>query len=325
MPAVFGKLTGPRYLEEHAANKIRPSTTERYRQAAVDFTAWALPRSYFPSSAGEWDDLLVEYLHEQGADYTRAKFETLVSAVEFFFPTYKKKLAWSHQVISGWTATASIRHTVPLGKQAAKLIAMYFSSYGHARLGLGVIIQASVGLRPSELLGLVTGDVLLPEHQGRTLSEIPASLALGARTGTKVKRAQFVLLGKQHGKLVAFLRALVRRTPDGARLFPASQSLYRTLLAQAQRDLGVELGWTPHSPRAGFATDARSEGLPFTEIQEIGRWSSASSLRTYLDVVGSANIGTTLRAAGLADALRFASTNWPTYFPPSVLEYPKSG
>ena len=115
MPAVFGKLTGPRYLEPHAAEKIRLSTTDRYRQAAVAFTAWALQRSYYPSTAGEWDDLLVEYLHEQGEDYTRAKFETMVSAGEFFFPQYKKKLAWSHQVISGWATASKIIERAQMG------------------------------------------------------------------------------------------------------------------------------------------------------------------------------------------------------------------
>ena len=320
MPAVHGKLTGPRFLETHAAVKVQESTLKRYRDVSEVFSAWALSNSYFPNTAGEWDDLLVEFLHEQGETYTRSKFSTLVAAVEFFFPQYKHKFNWSHQVLSGWNVSAEIRHTIPLGKHAAKLLATYFATYGHARLGLGMILQATVGLRPSEMLGLQAQDILLPEHQGRTLSEIPASLALGARTGTKVKRPQFVLLDKKQAKLVSFLRALVKRTPQHGRLFPASQSLYRALLVQAQLDLGVRVGWTPHSPRAGYATDARSEGVSFTEIQEVGRWASASSLRTYLDVVGSSNIAVTLKARGLADALRFSSEHWPRYFPIEALE-----
>ena len=88
MPSVHGKLTGPRFLELHHAERVTGNTLQRYRDAAHKFSCWSLKNCYFPSSAGEWDDLLVEFLHEQSEDYSRSMFATLVSSVEFFFPQF---------------------------------------------------------------------------------------------------------------------------------------------------------------------------------------------------------------------------------------------
>eukprot|EP00959_Pyramimonas_sp_CCMP1952_P295399 6178501-Pyramimonas_sp.AAC.1 len=46
-------------------------------------------------------------------------------------------------------------------------------------------------------------------------------------------------------------------------------------------------GWSPHSPRSGWATDSRAEGASFAEIREGGRWVSDFSLRIHLDVRGA--------------------------------------
>ena len=60
----------------------------------------------------------------------------------------------------------------------------------------------------------------------------------------------------------------------------------------------MDIRWTPHSPRAGFATDAVAAGRPIAFIQEEGRWRSADSFRTYVDVVSAAAIGADLAKAG---------------------------
>ena len=313
------RLVGPRFLEPHVAKRIAPTTLYRYQAAALAFTAWAGREGYAPSTVEEWDDLLVEYLYENGHILTRSKFQSVVAAAEYFFPLLRRKLAWCHQVIDGWNVEADIHHTVPLGKGSSKLVAMHMSSLGYARLGVGCVLQAHTGLRPGELLAIVPRDILFPEDQGRHLKDMPASIALGTKKGTKVKRPQFVLLDHRLELIVALLRIIVRMTPAHMRLFPYSQSLYRKVLARVQSDLGLQLGWTPHSPRAGFASDSRTEGWTFEEVREAGRWSSDSSLRTYLDIIGSANIATALRARGLSPALRYAAVHWTSYFPPEAL------
>ena len=48
--------------------------------------------------------------------------------------------------------------------------------------------------------------------------------------------------------------------------------------------------FTPHSGRAGFATDALLAGRDFTSIREDGRWLSDASLRVYLDAVAMCSL-----------------------------------
>ena len=59
----------------------------------------------------------------------------------------------------------------------------------------------------------------------------------------------------------------------------------------ALKDLDLaDLAYTPHSPRAGWATTLRLGGMPFTEIQERGRWQNAATLRIYLDAVAASKV-----------------------------------
>ena len=79
--------------------------------------------------------------------------------------------------------------------------------------------------------------------------------------------------------------------------------------------MGLDVGWTPHSGRAGFASDCRAEGRPFEEIREAGRWQSDSSLRIYLDIVGAHQILQQFREKGLSTHLRYAESSWQQHFP----------
>ena len=78
--------------------------------------------------------------------------------------------------------------------------------------------------------------------------------------------------------------------------------------------LGTNLGWGAHSPRAGFATDAKLDGEDFVAIREAGRWLSDESLRTYLDVLSSTMVIKSLRLRGLSSKLAAAEKLWPVYF-----------
>ena len=56
-------MFGPRFLTPEQRGKVKDVTLERYRQAARNFTAWALPLALTPQVPEEWDDILVEYKH----------------------------------------------------------------------------------------------------------------------------------------------------------------------------------------------------------------------------------------------------------------------
>jgi len=89
--------------------------------------------------------------------------------------------------------------------------------------------------------------------------------------------------------------------------------IYRRWLKYGENAIGVQVGWSPHSPRSGFASEARAHGLSFEETREAGRWVSDSSLRIYLDIVEAVKIGTTLATAGLVDAQAAAVARWLDY------------
>ena len=91
------------------------------------------------------------------------------------------------------------------------------------------------------------------------------------------------------------------------------------LLNKYERKLWLEIGWTPHSPRSGFASELIAAGVSFTEVRERGRWVADSSLRTYIDVVSAAGISVSLRLSGLAEAIAFAQARFLDFFPAAKL------
>ena len=157
---------------------------------------------------------------------------------------------------------------------------------GWPRAGGLLILQACLGLRPGELLG-VRRDDLVPGRRG--LHNGNAVVALGKRTGTKSGRPQFVVVhADEDTTAMALISAFAATTPHGAGLSSIDYAQYKRCLDNATRALGLaDIGFTPHSPRAGWATRLRLGGMPFQEIQERGRWQSASALRIYLDAVAA--------------------------------------
>ena len=283
------KATGPRFLETHVAAKVRPATSERYRAALLPFCEWSVSEGFHPESAEEWDDILAEYVRAH-PQLRRTKFADVVAGTEYFFSRLRHKLSWSHAILTGWAAGSTIRHTIPLGKGVSKLICTHFVTWGYARLGVAIVLQCHTGLRPSELLRLRREDFLFPEEEGFTRLERPLRISLGTRVGTKVQRPQVTLLDRKQVWLYQVMKVLKLCTPPGLLVFPFSYSTYRTLIKRAELQLNVVVGWTPHSPRAGFASDSRAEGWSFEELREAGRWSADSSLRCYLDIVGSSGV-----------------------------------
>ena len=59
------------------------------------------------------------------------------------------------------------------------------------------------------------------------------------------------------------------------------------LIKKAARLAGLRPVWTAHASRCGWATEAFMRGVSFTQLREMGRWKSDSSLRVYLDSVGA--------------------------------------
>ena len=63
---------------------------------------------------------------------------------------------------------------------------------------------------------------------------------------------------------------------------------YRKLLEWAGQRMKFSTAFSPHSPRAGWATEQFLSHVPVATIKLKGRWASESSLKIYLDVLGAA-------------------------------------
>ena len=138
-------------------------------------------------------------------------------------------------------------------------------------------------------------------------------VSLGTRKSTKAKRVQSVVV--RNPLIIGLLRWLVHSCTAESSLMGCSYDTYRKLLRSAQEQSRLEAGYSPHSPRAGFATESIAEGADFVSVREAGRWLSDTSLRVYLDVVGAASLAASQKAAGREHELVFAATNLLSYLP----------
>ena len=112
------------------------------------------------------------------------------------------------------------------------------------------------------------------------------------KRGTKAGRPQFVIVRADEDPVaLCIVSAFARTTRPGCKLTSLEYGAYYKLITRAAREVGVgHIKYTPHSPRAGWATAHRLNGLSFQEIQERGRWTNPSSLRLYLDAVAASTV-----------------------------------
>ena len=165
MPPVVSNAasaTGPRFLAPVLASKVKDSTSKRYRSALREFLSFCIFHHFTFATADELDDLLVEWHHSSPA-VTKAKMESAVAAAEHILPHFKHHLPWARAVLAAWAVVHVARRTVPLCREPCCLVAAHLAAAGHPKLGAGLVIQQALGLRPSELVGLWAGDIMLPE------------------------------------------------------------------------------------------------------------------------------------------------------------------
>ena len=301
--------TGPIHLDPHIASKITQLSIDRYRKCLRLFLGYIIKSGFVINDVAELDDLLVEWKNHDSV--SKSNFEGAVACVEMALPAAKHHLPWSRAVVKAWSVSHVARHTIPLCEGPCILIACHLASRGHGRLGAGMVLQQALGLRPSEVLGLQAVDVMLPEERGLEPTA-PVVVGLGIRTGTKAKRAQTVSL--QNPTKAALLRWLKRGTKPDHCIVGYTYESYRRLLRQMCGELRLEVEFTPHSPRAGFATECVSAGLGLARTRELGRWVSEASCRTYLDVSSAAAIQTNLATQNLADPIAYCYSHLLEFF-----------
>ena len=214
-------------------------------------------------------------------------------------------------MISGIVKGTPIKHALPLSHKHAKWLACHMAAKALFRMGVAVVVQTRTGMRPSEVLALREHHILLPT------SEKPRFVfRLGAMRSIKVQREQVTFLEWSRDESVARLlwRVVVATKPE-ERLFPYTYEQHRTVLAMVCQENDVVSHFTPHSARAGFATDAVSDGMLPSVIRQLGRWASESSFNTYVDVVSASQVEAAFSLRKQDQAVQLCSTHLESYFP----------
>ncbi len=156
--------TGPRHMDPHVLQKFQDPSLQRYRKALSAFLTFIIEERYTFACSGELDDLVVEWKNSRFP--SRSEFEAVIAAIEVALPSYKHCLPWAKSVSAAWGVTATQRHTVSLCEGPAIFLACHLSAMRHPRMGAGMILQKTTGMRPSELLGLERQDIMLAEDRG---------------------------------------------------------------------------------------------------------------------------------------------------------------
>ena len=264
-----------------------PATRSTYMKAITDFRSWydaALPRPPLHTHA-EVDVALFAYLQT----VTRSKAENTVAAMERCYPPLKHSLPWCRGLLNNFRIVAPIKHHLPMAWLACVGIAAGLAGLGQSRIGMLLMLQWLLGLRPSEAL-LLEREHLTPPSANRAAPGTGV-VNLGAKRGTKAKRSQAVVVRPDNPKALFLVECFWAATPPGARLTNcASLTAYASCLRRGASAAGMMPRWTPHCPRAGWATESWLKGMDFTTLREAGRWRSDASLRIYFDTIAAVRL-----------------------------------
>lgn len=240
---------------------------------------------------------------------TKSKHSTLVAAVEFMIPRFKGHLIENRQQFKGRETVNPTEHTVPMTKSLSILFGSRLALKKLPRLGAAIIVQRATGLRSGELLDLVASDVFVP-------AELHATVII--RLGV-AKREQLCLVSfQEEPEAYDILVALVRSTAPSRRLFPFGYWKYQEAIVALDTELQLFLRLSAHSGRAGFATERIANGESVEKAQAAGRWSSVSSFRIYVDVIGSLHAKAALAAQGYDQEVDRHLTQLPELFSEEV-------
>ncbi|CAE7791178.1 unnamed protein product [Symbiodinium sp. CCMP2592] len=299
--------SGFKTLDPLHVNSILSDTYKRYQRAVEKFEIFLLVNDGAPSSAAELDEWLVLFRRE--ASLTRSQFEVTLAGIQFVAPRLKGKLPLSKKVVKGLVIEYPAKHAFPMLSRSAKFIASKMAAEREHRLGVCMLLQQATGLRPSEMLGLREHDIIRPsEFVPRYV------LRLGTNVGTKVGREQTAFFDPDQDPVLAMLLfRLLRSTPEQGQLAACGYDHYRRVLARHSACLGVR--YSPHSCRAGFATEAIIKGEAPTLVQRRGRWASEASFLVYIDVATALQVEAEFRSRALDSEIDAASRNLLVYFP----------
>ena len=260
---------------------LKPLTGEIFCKALAPFVLFLTAQDADLQCPRELDGWVVRW-GKEGVHRHPGTHRRLAAFMGVVIPQLKSCLPYT----SAHLARAGMRHqpyqSRPMLWALLIVFALQLHGVGYPSVAGALQLQRAVGLRPGEALSPIVGDLVVPRSGAR--DTMPFML-LGWRShGTMAGRSQFARANLTlTPRLDIALRHFLAAAGTRAQLsLVATVNEYRRLLAQACRQWRLDPVFSPHSPRAGWATYCRQHGSPFQEMLDRGRWANPASLRGYM-------------------------------------------
>ena len=296
---------------------LRPASRKQYINALDRFFLWAKQHSVEIATRAQVDKAFYRYLDL----CSRHQGSLLLAALLKAYPPLRGFLPWGAAKLKVMGVLLPVFHHPPLPWQLAVGMAYALCRLNLPFRALTLLLQWCLGLRPSEALNMQYDDFYLTE--ATQCAALMAFLRLGSRRSTKNRRPQVARVRAGDFTTAWLFRLVLRFVRRGAwvcdiRSYPAYAYTFRRALLWLQ----LPLSWTPHSPRAGWASWRWAHGHDFVSIREDGRWTSDTSLRIYLDTVSAASSLSIPPVAGLSSFLHQCEASLYLWLPAALLATP---
>jgi len=293
---------------EPLLSALKPATRKTYLHVLREFESFAQAARLPLQTRRDVDLAAFRFI----LGHTKSRGENLIAALIKCYPPLKGHLVWAPARLRVLAVSAPPIHHLPMDWLIVVALAFMAAKRGRPRHGALLLLQWRFGLRPSEALGLRGKDL----HDAAVVG-LPGRLSwiqVGALRGTKAGRPQIVRAWPQDWEANWFFSSLARTTAADTCL-SSMVSLYhlQSLITRGLADLDIDLRFTPHCPRAGWATYRHTVGQPFADLREDGRWRTEASLRVYLDAVSNTNALAVPSVARQLDWFRTLASTLPSW------------
>ena len=257
------------------------STTERYRAATQDFTAWCKASDREAETYEELDIALTDYIHDLydlNDGRGKQKAVNTVYGCQMFMPQCKDKLPLASQAVARWSKKHPPVSYPPLQWEVAVLMAVQLTRRKQFRYAVALLLAFDCMLRIEEFMKLKKCDVA--DGAGSSLgARYRATTLRLAKTKTGADQSVNV----RQDCVKALLRQVLLDTPDSqGKLFPGDAAAFRAAFVRVRDELGLNERLVPHSLRHGGATWRYLAGESVENIMVEGRWASSKSARIYI-------------------------------------------
>ena len=271
-------------------------SNERLRKCWGVLWDWltALPFRWsdFLDQSDVMDEVVVEfvnYSHRVGTPFYVVKHAVLY--LQWSYRGLAGELSRTWDALHGWHLSQPWRPRVPFPEDVVLYIFLSCLEWALGlddpsekdelfRVGLCLWIAFDGLLRPGDMFGLYLSDVRITRRQNGPPTGVVA--IRNPKTRAHMGRMQFAVL--RDVRLCCWIEwFLARGAPRRAKLWPHTQTRFRTLLKGILNQLGLsKMHYNVSSCRAGGATHRFVCGESVERLQFQGRWSSLSSLKSYI-------------------------------------------